>query len=84
MHWTRREFLTGSSILAVGTLGGPSLSAGQALTPGQGQPTPQPVEIRSLRGNVGIFIGQGGTIGWLISPDGVAVVCARHGTERAR
>jgi glyoxylase-like metal-dependent hydrolase (beta-lactamase superfamily II) len=77
MHWTRREFLAGSSILAAGVLGRPPGSAGQAQTPGQGQPTPQPVEFRSLRGNVGIFIGQGGTIGWLISPDGVAVVDAQ-------
>lgn len=77
MHWTRREFLTGSSILTVGILGHPSVSAGQAQTPGQAQPTPQPVEFRSLRGNVGIFIGQGGTIGWLVSPDGVVVVDAQ-------
>jgi len=77
MRWTRREFLTGSSILTVGVFGCPSESAGQIQTPGQGQPTPPPVEFRSLRGNVGIFIGQGGTIGWLISPDGVVVVDAQ-------
>jgi len=77
MRWTRREFLAGSSILAVGTLGRPSVSAGQTQAPGQGQPTPPPVEFKALRGNVGIFIGQGGTIGWLISPDGVAVVDAQ-------
>jgi len=77
MHWTRRDFLTGSSILAVGVLGRPSVSAGQTRTPGQGPPASQPVEFRSLRGNVGIFVGQGGTIGWLISPDGVVVVDAQ-------
>jgi glyoxylase-like metal-dependent hydrolase (beta-lactamase superfamily II) len=77
MHWTRRDFLTGSSILAAGVLGRPSVSTGQTQTPGQGPPASQPVEFRSLRGNVGIFVGQGGTIGWLISPDGVAVVDAQ-------
>jgi glyoxylase-like metal-dependent hydrolase (beta-lactamase superfamily II) len=77
MRWNRRKFLRNSSILAAGVLGRPSVSAGQAQTPGAGQPTPPATEFRPLRDNVGIFIGQGGTIGWLVSPDGVVVVDAQ-------
>jgi glyoxylase-like metal-dependent hydrolase (beta-lactamase superfamily II) len=33
-----------------------------------------PVEFSAIRGSVGSFVGQGGTIGWLVSPDGVVVV----------
>jgi glyoxylase-like metal-dependent hydrolase (beta-lactamase superfamily II) len=77
MRWSRREFLTTSSILAAGVLGSPSGSGGQAQTPGAGQPAPPPTEFRPLRDSVGIFIGQGGTIGWLVSPDGVVVVDAQ-------
>lgn len=71
MRWTRREFLAGSSVLAAGALGRPLPSFGQ------GQPIPPHVEWKALRGDVGVFIGQGGTIGWLISPDGVVVVDAQ-------
>jgi cyclase len=74
MSRTRREFLMGSSLLAVGILGRPWVSAGQTQTPGQGQPGLPPVEFSLVRGNVGSFVGQGGTIGWLVSPDGVVVV----------
>ena len=77
MSRTRREFLMGSSLLAVGILGRPQVSAGQTQTPGQGQPGLPPVEFSAIRGNVGSFVGQGGTIGWLISPDGVVVVDAQ-------
>lgn len=36
---------------------------------------PAPVtEFRALRRNVGIFTGRGGTIGWLSSPDALAIV----------
>ncbi len=77
MDWTRREFLMASSILAVGTLGHPSISVGQTQAPGQGQTTPQAGEFRSLRDNVGVFIGQGGTIGWLVASDGIVVVDAQ-------
>jgi glyoxylase-like metal-dependent hydrolase (beta-lactamase superfamily II) len=53
------------------------MSAGQTQTPGQGQPGLPPVEFSVIRGNVGSFVGQGGTIGWLGSPDGVVVVDAQ-------
>ena len=74
MSRTRREFLVGSSLLAAGILVRPRVSAGQTQTPGQGQPGLPPVEFGAIRGNVGSFVGQGGTIGWLVSPDGVVVV----------
>jgi cyclase len=77
MSRTRREFLLGSSLLAVGIWGRPRVSAGQTQTPGPGQPGLPPVEFSVIRGNVGSFVGQGGTIGWLGSPEGVVVVDAQ-------
>jgi cyclase len=77
MRWTRRQFLTRSSILVVGVLGHPSASAGQASSPPANQPIQPSAEFRPLRGDVGFFTGQGGTIGWLVSPDGVVVVDAQ-------
>lgn len=75
MTWTRREFLVSSSILIAGTTRGVRLFGQQ---PRAGQPTPpQPVPtFTPLRRNVGIFTGAGGTIAWLVSPDGVIVVDA--------
>jgi cyclase len=66
----RREFIRSSLLL----------SAGIAVTrriAAQGIPAPTPVtatEFRPLRGDVGIFTGRGGTIGWLASKDALAVV----------
>lgn len=66
---TRRQFLETSVLTA----------AGLALAPrrlwGQGQ-APQPVTgtFTALRNNVGIFSARGGTIGWLMAPDGVVIV----------
>ena len=73
MNWTRREFLVSSSALIASATGGVRLSGRQ---PGAGQqPAPQPVPtFTALRRHVGIFTGAGGTIGWLVSPAGVAVV----------
>jgi glyoxylase-like metal-dependent hydrolase (beta-lactamase superfamily II) len=77
MSQIRREFLMGSSLLAAGILVRPRVLAGQTQTSGQGQAGLPPVEFSAIRGNVGSFVGQGGTIGWLISPDGVVVVDAQ-------
>ena len=77
MSRTRREFLIGSSFLAVGILARSRVSAAQTQTPGQGQPGLPPVEFNVIRGNVGSFVGQGGTIGWLGSSEGVVVVDAQ-------
>jgi cyclase len=65
----RREFIRSSLVL----------SAGAALTRrllAQGAPAPAPAAtaFRPLRGDVGIFTGRGGTIGWLSSKDALAVV----------
>jgi cyclase len=69
MSTNRRQFLaTSSLVLAGGALGRVSLLAQQ---PAQ---TPPVTAFTDLRGNVGIFAGRGGTIGWLVSPDGVVVI----------
>ena len=85
----RRDFLFKSGaavslgLLARGPLSAqsPSTSAGQiqAAAPTSTQPVPvrapTPVtEFRPLRGNVGVFTGRGGSIGWLASPDALVAV----------
>lgn len=67
MHlWTRRQFLETSTLAAA--LG--------VTTRGALAQAPAPVTgtFTALRGNTGIFTGRGGTIGWLLAPDGVVVV----------
>jgi len=69
MQWNRREFIMTSAFGVVGT----SLSG----VPLFGQQPPPPTvtpEFTALRGHVGIFTARGGTMGWLITPDGVVVV----------
>jgi glyoxylase-like metal-dependent hydrolase (beta-lactamase superfamily II) len=69
MSANRREFLTTASIVLAGSaLGRVRLLAQQ---PAQTPPVPA---FTDLRGNVGIFTARGGTIGWLVSPDGVIVI----------
>ncbi len=43
-------------------------------------PAPPQTAFATLRGTVGTFTGQGGTIGWHIAPDGVIVVDAQMPT----
>ncbi len=64
MDWNRREFITASSIGLAAALGGRSLMA----------QTPAVPKFADVRGNVGTFTARGGTIGYLISTDGVVVV----------
>src|SRR4051812_45576751 len=67
----RREFLFRSSLLAsVGLAGRSTLMGQQAPT----KKTPSVTEFRSLRRNVGLFTGRGGTIGWLAAKDALVVV----------
>ena len=64
--WTRRQFLETSSLAAA--LGVTARSAfGQA-------PAPVTGTFTAIRSNAGFFSARGGTIGWLIAPDGVVVV----------
>lgn len=69
MNFTRRHFLQSTSL----ALGGAALYH----VPTFGQPAQQPpvvTKFEDIRRNVGIFIGQGGTIGWLAGPDGALAV----------
>jgi cyclase len=64
MSWNRRDFLTVSSMaLVAGVIPRPLLAA-----------HPRVDQFTALRRNVGIYENRGGVIGWMISPDGVAVV----------
>ncbi len=69
MEWSRRRFLVTSSALVTAALSRVPLVAQQPAPPNAPPPTFTP-----LRGNVGVFTGAGGTIGWFISPAAVAVV----------
>lgn len=70
MSTTRRDFLTTSALAAIAaTLGRPRFAGAWQ---GQGQ-APTPV-FTPIRRNVGFFTMQGGAIGYLVNPGGVAVV----------
>jgi glyoxylase-like metal-dependent hydrolase (beta-lactamase superfamily II) len=70
---TRREFLASSSIALLGAV--PATRALFAQAPAA--PAPPQTAFATVRGTVGTFIGQGGTIGWHIAPDGLVVVDAQ-------
>jgi glyoxylase-like metal-dependent hydrolase (beta-lactamase superfamily II) len=75
MTSNRREFLTTASIvLAGGAVGRVPLTAEASA---QQQALPPPA-FADIRGNVGIFTGRGGTIGWFVSPDGVVIVDTQY------
>ncbi|MBK5295657.1 MAG: MBL fold metallo-hydrolase [Vicinamibacteria bacterium] len=64
--WTRRQFLETSSFAA---------ALGVAARGAFAQAPPAVTgTFTALRGNTGYFSGRGGTIGWLIAPDGLVVV----------
>lgn len=68
MGYNRREFLQTSSVaLAVGAFGRLPAFAQQPAAP-------VATSFVDVRRNVGIFNGRGGTIGWLINPNGVLIV----------
>jgi glyoxylase-like metal-dependent hydrolase (beta-lactamase superfamily II) len=74
----RRTFLTTSSLALAGTAFARVPLLGQA--PAQAPPAPAapPVtRFEDIRRNVGYFTGQGGTIGWLATPDGAVAVDAQ-------
>jgi cyclase len=68
MSVDRRGFIRTSSLaLAAGALAPRGLVARAPATARQSP-------LQPLRGNVGIFVGRGGTLGWYVSPDAVVVV----------
>jgi cyclase len=70
MIWTRRTLVKASALAAVGAA---VPAPGQAQQPAAAPP-PAPAVFTPLRRNVGIFNQRGGTIGWLVSRDGLVVV----------
>lgn len=75
MALSRRSFLVTSSLAAASALVRPPRpSAGRLQAPAQAPPV---TSFRELRGGVGLFEGRGGTIGYLITPDALAVVDAQ-------
>jgi cyclase len=71
----RRRFLTTSSLALAGTAFARVPLFGQ--TPAQAPATPPVTKFEDIRRNVGYFTGQGGTIGWLATPDGAVAVDAQ-------
>ena len=74
MGWNRRDFVKASALATMaGALPG-GVGAQQAPAPPVPAPPPAPAVFTPLRRNVGIFNQRGGTIGWLVSGDGLLVV----------
>jgi cyclase len=70
MNWTRRDFVTASTLAVVGSaLRGVPSFAQQPQAP----PPATPV-FAAVRRNVGTFTARGGTIGTLITPDALVVI----------
>jgi cyclase len=69
--FTRRQFINSSTVALAGTAFS-RLSLGQPQTP-----APTVTKFEDVRRNVGIFSGRGGTIGYLITPDGAIAVDAQ-------
>ena len=70
MQWNRREFVTRSSLGVLGALGHRTVFA---QAPGA-QQAPVVPAFADVRRSVGVFTARGGTIGYLVAPDGVVVV----------
>jgi glyoxylase-like metal-dependent hydrolase (beta-lactamase superfamily II) len=68
---TRRQFLA-SSALAVAA---PSILRSRLFAMPQQTPA---TKFEDLHGGVGIFTGQGGNIGWLVTPDGALAVDSQY------
>jgi cyclase len=73
----RRDFVRRSSLLATAAWLPRLLSGADTVATGAPSKASLPTsatEFKPLRRGVGIFIGRGGTIGWLANPDALAVV----------
>ncbi|HSH74082.1 MAG TPA: MBL fold metallo-hydrolase, partial [Longimicrobiales bacterium] len=66
----RRHFIGASALAAAGTLLGRGLAFGQSA-------------FQHLRRGVGIFNGQGGTIGWLVNDGGMLVIDSQNAASAA-
>ena len=79
MTLDRRRFLTTSSLALAAATADLSRLFAQMAAPSapQGPPPAPPTAFTPLRGTLGIFTGQGGTIAYHISKDGVVVVDAQ-------
>ncbi len=71
MSWNRRTFMRAS---ALATMAGALPAGVGAQQPAAPAAPPAPALFTPLRRNVGIFNQRGGTIGWLVSGDGLLVV----------
>lgn len=71
MRVERREFLTTSALAAAG------LALGRVPLLAQAAQAPPQTMFTDIRRNVGIFTGQGGTIGWLANDAGAVAVDAQ-------
>ena len=71
MTFTRRQFINSSTVALAGTALS-RLGIAQPQTP-----APTVTKFEDVRRNVGIFSGRGGTIGYLITPDGAIAVDAQ-------
>lgn len=76
MHPSRRDFLAISAAMTAGAIFGRPLGVLAAQTARTAQAVFTP-----LRRNVGTFTMRGGTVGWLVSPRGVAVVDTQFPAE---
>ena len=70
MTFTRRQFINSSTVALAGTAFSRFALGGQT-------PPPAVTKFDDVRRNVGIFSGRGGTIGYLITPDGAVAVDAQ-------
>jgi cyclase len=68
MNLNRRQFISSSSVTVIGGLVAGRLAAGQQ------PPAPATPKFETVRGSAGIFTARGGTIGYVVVPDGVVVV----------
>jgi glyoxylase-like metal-dependent hydrolase (beta-lactamase superfamily II) len=70
----RRAFLARSSVLAAASVLLRSKMLAQSPSSAGAPTATAAIEFRPLRRNVGLFLGRGGTIGWLASKESLVVV----------
>ncbi len=72
MSISRRQFLNSSSLALTGA------AVWRVPLLGQAPAMPAVTKFEDVRRNVGVFTGRGGTIGWLVVPDGALAVDAQY------